>query len=238
MGRFQWKSNVATRIFNARRCKDYKIDTLLIYKCKLNQTMPNNPFYISQPGSDSDSSEIVIDDSTGTESMSVSSGYSREDDEYSIDSTDEFICEQIFRDESSHIYEDKTDKKYYIGTSFIIEENIDMMLISNSISSSSFYKYKHIDVLHYLLSYSIVRSNRVSIDIMQLNISIDGIYKVVLKTFWLRIVQRTWKRIFKERQEMLRKRMSILSLRHREVTGKYPIGIRVLPDIIGMILHL
>jgi hypothetical protein len=195
--------------------------------------MPNNPFYISQPDSDTDTSEIIVDDSNDNtaENTSIVSDYT-EDDDYSFDSTDEFVCEQILRDESAHTYEDKTDKKYYIGTSFKLN---NMMLIANSISSSSFYKYRYNDVLHYLLSYSIVRSNRVSIDIMQLNISSDGIYKVILKTFWLRIVQRTWKRIFKERQEMWRKRMSIGSLRHREIRGKYPVGLNVLPTIHGMV---
>ena len=78
-------------------------------------------------------------------------------------------------------------------------------------------------------------NNRSVFDIMQLNISSDGVYKVVIKTFWLRIVQRTWKRIFRERQEMWRKRMSLAALRSREISGKYPLGIRVLPTIHGMV---
>jgi hypothetical protein len=194
--------------------------------------MPENPFYISPPESDADSDIIVEENSSVSESTILSSEYTEQDD-YSLDSRDEFICEQIFRDESIHTYEDKTDKKYYIGTPFVLD---DMWLIANSVSSATFYRYRYIDILHYLLAYSIVRSNRAKVEIMQLNISGDGIYKVVLKTFWLRIVQRIWKRIFRERNEMWRKRMSIGSLRHRELRGKYPGGLNVLPSICGCLI--
>lgn len=43
-----------------------------------------------------------------------------------------------------------------------------------------------------------------------------------IKTFWLKIVQRRWKKIYKERQEMLKRRSSIVALRERQQTGQWP----------------
>jgi hypothetical protein len=42
----------------------------------------------------------------------------------------------------------------------------------------------------------------------------------ILKTFWIRIIQRTWKRVYKERQNIFLIRKSPLSLRYRERNGK------------------
>ena len=70
--------------------------------------------------------------------------------------------------------------------------------------------------------------------ILQLHISEDGTYNVIIKTFWLRIVQRTWKRIYRERQEIWKKRRNIIALRQREITGKFPIGLRVMPNLLGV----
>ena len=197
--------------------------------------MTNDPFYISPLESSSDDADSEIIEGSSNDSLDdddESASYYTDHDDYSLDSTDELICEQILHDESAHMYEDKTDKKYYIGTVYVID---DMILIANSISSVTFFRHRFIDVQHYLWAYSIVMNNRSVFDIMQLNISSDGVYKVVIKTFWLRIVQRTWKRIFRERQEMWRKRMSLAALRSREISGKYPLGIRVLPTIHGMV---
>jgi hypothetical protein len=50
-----------------------------------------------------------------------------------------------------------------------------------------------------------------------------------LKTFWLRIVQRRWKKVFKLRKELLRKRSCIKALQERQRTGKWPIELRDYP---------
>ena len=50
-----------------------------------------------------------------------------------------------------------------------------------------------------------------------------------LKTFWLRIVQRCWKKVFKARKELLLKRSSIKALQERQRTGQWPIGLRDYP---------
>jgi len=46
-------------------------------------------------------------------------------------------------------------------------------------------------------------------------------YLVIDKTFWLRIVQRTWKRKYAEKCRLLRQRGSLLNQRHFELRGRF-----------------
>jgi hypothetical protein len=56
-----------------------------------------------------------------------------------------------------------------------------------------------------------------------------GEYVAYLNTFWLRIVQRCWKKVFKARKELLLKRSSIKALQERQRTGQWPAGLRDYP---------
>ena len=48
---------------------------------------------------------------------------------------------------------------------------------------------------------------------MQLNIDKDGLYTAVLKTFWIKIIQRKWKkRMVEKRQYMYNLKKNILSI--------------------------
>jgi hypothetical protein len=50
-----------------------------------------------------------------------------------------------------------------------------------------------------------------------------------LKTFWLRLVQRRWKKIYQARKEMLIKRSQPRALQERQRTGQWPVGLRQWP---------
>tara|TARA_B110000003_G_scaffold173014_1_gene172591 strand:+ start:3786 stop:4364 length:579 start_codon:yes stop_codon:yes gene_type:complete len=52
-----------------------------------------------------------------------------------------------------------------------------------------------------------------------------------IKTFWLRLVQRRWKKLYKERQDIIKKRCQIKSLNYRQTHGKWPHGLNNLPNI-------
>ena len=55
----------------------------------------------------------------------------------------------------------------------------------------------------------------------------------IKKTFWLRLIQRAWKRVFKERQAIIKQMMSPLSILNRNVKhAKAPI----LPGLHGLML--
>ena len=58
---------------------------------------------------------------------------------------------------------------------------------------------------------------------------------VVLKTFWIRLVQRTWKRVYRERRRVVQLRCSRQCQRHVELTGRYIEGAQYLPGLCGML---
>ena len=60
----------------------------------------------------------------------------------------------------------------------------------------------------------------------------------VLKTHWLKLIQRTWKNIIKKRKRVLQKRMDLNSLKQREITGKWPPDCFIYPGIKGMLSFL
>ena len=59
----------------------------------------------------------------------------------------------------------------------------------------------------------------------------------VLKTFWLRIIQRKWKKVFKERQNIIKQRCEYSNLLLRERGSRSECYIN-LPGIIGMLNDL
>ena len=60
----------------------------------------------------------------------------------------------------------------------------------------------------------------------------------ILKTFWLKLIQRTWKKICKERKLCIQKRCNPISLKYREIHGKWPSNCLRYPGIKGMLSYL
>jgi hypothetical protein len=60
----------------------------------------------------------------------------------------------------------------------------------------------------------------------------------IIKTIWIRLIQRTWKRIYKEREQIIQKRATYASIKEREITGYWPKCLRVLPRMNGMMNYL
>ena len=73
-----------------------------------------------------------------------------------------------------------------------------------------------------------------TLQIMQ-KVMIGPIVVVVLKTFWIRLVQRTWKRVYRERRRVVQLRCSRQCQRHVELTGRYIEGAHYLPELRGML---
>jgi len=60
----------------------------------------------------------------------------------------------------------------------------------------------------------------------------------IIKTLWIKIIQRTWKKICRIRKEVMQKRKSILSLRNREMTGYWCKNCYYMPSMKGMLYFL
>jgi hypothetical protein len=60
----------------------------------------------------------------------------------------------------------------------------------------------------------------------------------ILKTFWIRIIQKKWKKVFKQKQKIIRQRCSIQSLKIRQTTGYWPTYCNDLPGLKGILYNL
>lgn len=152
-----------------------------------------------------------------------------EDDDYGTDPEDY----RLIMSELTHEDREKEHGRYYIGMSFLCNSE-GIYLMNSTISARTFLAYSYSRVHAYVRNTSCyyVRQNT-QIEIMQLCIHADGVYEVVLKTYWLRIVQRRWKNIYKERQRILRLRSSIQNQEYFRRNGKYMEGSRHFPSIRG-----
>jgi hypothetical protein len=165
--------------------------------------------------SSADNSDVVVGDSSDEESY-------------------DFNVQHIYRDDYRHMVSIKQNNIYYIGICAVVS---NYLLFLASVSVKTFFKYPFGSLLKYLQIYSVSAIKPRKIHIMKLYIDFDMTYRVILKTHWLRLVQRHWKKVFRERQLILTKRMSLCSLAYREITGKYLPGLDVLPDLLGMLSH-
>ena len=84
----------------------------------------------------------------------------------------------------------------------------------------------------------ITRENYIKPEITECVYLNTGHYVAILKTFWLRLIQRKWKNIIKERKNIIKKRCNLKSLRHREDTGKWPEDCLTFPQLRGMLSQL
>jgi len=159
-------------------------------------------------------------------------GYTDSDSDYeeNIDDDDSEIDRVYFNDYDDLKY--KKDKSYYIGMSDILD---NIHILAHAITPFSFFKYSYDFVLQYLYEYSIFRPSRPMVDILKLDILYDGTYSVIIKTYWIRIIQRHWKKVYKDRFSMLLKRGSVHAQTTFSMEGKYPMHLRRLPDIYGML---
>lgn len=56
----------------------------------------------------------------------------------------------------------------------------------------------------------------------------------ILKTFWIRIIQKKWKKIVQERKRVINERYCLLTLYYRQINGIWPSNCNYLPGLKGM----
>ena len=150
--------------------------------------------------------------------------------------------ERIYNLETEFLDSEKENHKYYLGICTGLRGQ--RILLNIAIQPKTFLKFDIQSVLNYLAEYSIFTIRRqlldvtnVQLQIMKLNMEPRPSWQtVILKTYWIRIIQRTGKRIFRERPEMLLKRRTLQNMRYFEIHGKHLPGIHVLPTLYGMLL--
>ena len=179
--------------------------------------------YSSNSSSTSDPSELVsTTDDTNTD---IDSNY---------DSDVEHMIEDIYFHEEEFLNSEKVDNHYYIGINKVSDDK-QYILYANAITIPTFFQYNINHVSEYLQEYSIIMCNS-NIDIMKLSILDDYTYSVILKTYWLRIIQRHWKKIYSQQLAAIKKRRQLHARMYFEKHGKYPDNSYIIPSIRGMLV--
>lgn len=154
--------------------------------------------------------------------------------EQEIEEDDELyrIVNEIYQRDCVFLDSIKEDKKYYIGCYTVVKSTTNTrdpyeMLLNCCVSPSVFFNNSLWAVKTYLYEFSIIYKNIYSfnnnIEIMQLYINSEtDSYNVVLKTVWLRIFQRKWKKWNAEKKATIKHRMKLSSLKYFEINGRWP----------------
>lgn len=197
-----------------------------------NYSLSSNSSNNSQSESSSNDSQIIA---LTTLSDSEYETDSEEDSEfYEFGDYDENSqVEAIYEDDKDHLDADKNDGCYYVGIHKYISSSGNFLFV-NSVSGSTFTNYSLDNIREYLHYYSIMLRRCSEVDIMQLYIRKE-VYYVVVKTFWLRIIQRVWKKKYQQYVDRQHKKTLPQNQRYREIHGKYPKELNYLPKIRGML---
>jgi hypothetical protein len=160
----------------------------------------------------------------GWDSDVDSDEYDEQEDEYE----DEDVLDEMYDFEESFDLKEKENGKYYLGMymniqdvqlmsggGFLIGSN-KPLFFGNAISIELFFKYKYTHIQKYLKSIIMCRTQYPVVDIMQLIISEDGLYLAIIKTYWICLIQRHWKKIMNKKREYIEFQKSFQYIQDRE----------------------
>jgi len=132
-------------------------------------------------------------------------------------------------------------KMYILSSKYFANEQ--SLVLNRIINMDTFFKYSHRILSKFVFQFScfyLKKNPVIEIGYLYLK-SEENTYPVtccILKTFWIRIIQRTWRRVMNERNQILKERKKINSLLYRELHGKFPNGCAFLPTIQGMLSYI
>ena len=159
---------------------------------------------------------------------------------YVVDNNDIFHFYEIGDLEEEFLDSDKHDGQYVIGltsgaTNMMIGA-IDNGILASEVTPGTFFKYSYVAILYYLVYSSIFHiPGPKKIDIIKIHITQDHVYLAITKTHWLRLIQRHWKRAFKERKSVIALRSNPRNVFYFQYNGRYPEGMNYLPQLLGLL---
>ena len=164
--------------------------------------------------------------------MVENAGYNDSDDS---DGEDYELLDNLYDEDERHVEADKIPNKYYIGICKRSNHYKDQYLLLNSISPKLFYKTNYNTIIAYLKEYSIIYIAEPKLEIMKFTPISEDVYSVIIKTHWIRLIQRHWKKILSTRKHIYKMRGTINSQRYFEINGRYPFGLNAMPMLYGML---
>ena len=134
------------------------------------------------------------------------------------------------------------DDDYYCNNTYCIglyAYDYEKLLLASTITKNTFMQFKLEKLLNFLNNWSLnLNTSFDKLEIMKLCIenqnTINETLYVTIKTFWIRLIQRNWKRILKQRKELF------TSIKIHDYLYKRQIGCNVpkIPSLFGMLSHL
>jgi hypothetical protein len=112
--------------------------------------------------------------------------------------------------------------------------------VCGRVSAASFFAFDPVVVDNYLIMDRYCGAFRsgwpVQIDIFSLRFSPSGYNNhVIIRTIWIRLIQRHWRKTFSCYQATLQQRKQWTALRYREIKGTWPLEIMNLPSLKGLL---
>lgn len=161
---------------------------------------------------------------------------------WSYDSQEVEIIDNIYFEDESYQNTELINNSYVLGLCKYYYPS-DSLLLINKISTENFFKFLYEDVLAFLMSYSLFQIQNKQVDIIQLIYSRDNsgeiTYTCVVKSHYIRLIQRRWKRIMKERKNIMKWRMNPMYFQERYIYGRWVSDkVNRLPTINGMLSQL
>jgi len=174
-----------------------------------------------------DSSTEYDTDTTDTETV-------EEDEIIYLDNEEDEVAdieEQLYREETS----EQLNGKYFIGC-YKHQPQENNLLFVNRIYPSTFIKFSGKTISKYFFWYSSIPVPKYpSVEILQLQVLPDDTYVAVVKTYYIKIIQRAWKKVYKQRQEYIYERMRLETIRNYEI-GKRTCP-HSFPELDGLLIN-
>ena len=180
----------------------------------------DNDEVVFNGSSDDTSSVSSIHGDTDEESTNMHYIDEWDDTHFQLENEYDNLLDNIYEEDRDHMDSEKQDGAYYLGIYKYMKTSGNFMLLS-SVSNRIYFNHPFNHMISYLSEFSIFRNNASEIDIMQLTIQ-NGIYHVILKTHWLRLIQRAWKKRFAAYKNILKQRTYLKNLYYKESHGRWP----------------
>lgn len=149
------------------------------------------------------------------------------DIEYDTDPEDEIYDQIGFDEELLYVNDEETEcihGKYYLSSVlFTSRDNVspEQLLIDKRIDRTIFLKYQYTYIREYIHLYPEEFYLTNQVEIVQVLIE-DGCYTAVIKTFWIKIIQRAWRRTLQKREQWMKifKKNALKKMDSFQRTGK------------------
>ena len=129
-------------------------------------------------------------------------------------------------DDDYSVYSDDSDSSLSLFTN--IHNDYYHQQVPNTVKHSTIRNYRNI----------IARPDYIRPEIAECIVLPSQHTVAIIKTIWIKISQRKWKKVYAERNKIIKTRMQYSSLKTREITGRWPQSCNYLPTLYGMMSNL